>query len=109
MGEVVHGVGVPLCTGTVMGYVDNTIEDGVAKVHVGVAHVETCAEHHTALYSLSGVHLAEQAQTLFPRAVAEGRWGAGLGGCAFLTGNLFGGLLVDIGVSMLDEPLSEVP
>ena len=39
MCEVVHGVGVPLCTRAMVWRMDDAIHDGIAEMHVGVGHI----------------------------------------------------------------------
>lgn len=60
MGEIVHGVAVPLCAGAVVGCLYDAVHDGVTEVHVGVGHVELGSQDHGSLHCLWRVHLAEE-------------------------------------------------
>ena len=55
------------------------------------------------------VHLVEQLQVLFDRAVTVGTVCSRLCRCPLLGGDLFGSLLVDVCFSLLDQLDSEVP
>ena len=70
MGEVVHGVGVPLVSGTDVGDVQHAVDQRVAEVHVGVCHVNFGSEHHLARLHVSAVHLLEQGEAFLYGAVA---------------------------------------
>ena len=60
VGKVVHRVTMPLRTGTVVGYLDDAVDDGVAEVHVGIRHIQFGTQHHRAFDSLRRVHLLKQ-------------------------------------------------
>ena len=107
--EVVHRISVPLRACAVVWSVDDAIDDRVAEVHIRVSHVELCTEHHAALHSLWSVHLVEQLEALLNGAVAVRRSNARSGRCALLLSNLLSSLLVDVSVSVLNHPYSEVP
>ena len=109
VGEVVHRVDSPLAAGAVMRLVDDAVDHRVAEVHVRIGHVDLCPEHHGALGHFAVVHLVEQLEALLCWAIAIGAGRAGLCGCAFLLGYLLAGLLVDVGLALLDEPHSKVP
>ena len=109
VGEVVHGIGVPLVARAPVGHVEHAIHDGVAEVHVGRSHVDLGAQNHLAGSHVAGVHLTEEAQALLGGTVAIGRILSGLRRGAFLGGNLLGGLLVDIGTALQDAPFGKVP
>ena len=109
VGEVIHGVGFPRGARAVVRVFDDAVDDGVAEVHVGVGHVDFGAEHHGAFFYLAAVHPLEQFEVFFDRAVAVGAFRAGLGGGAFLGGNLFRSLFVDVGFAFFNQADGEVP
>ena len=87
---------------------DDAVHDGVAEVHVGVCHVDFGAQHTRSFLEFSGVHAHEQIEVLLHAAVAVRAFGAGLGGCAFLRGYLFGSLVVDIRFPFFYEAYSQI-
>ena len=107
--KVVHRVGFPSGSGTVVRMFHHTIDNRVAEVHIRVCHVDFGTEHHSTFFDLATVHLAEQGKALFDRTVAVRAFGSRLGGSSFLCGDLFGSLLVDVGFSFLDQPYGKVP
>ena len=58
-----------------------TIDDRVAEVHVRVGHIDFGTQHHGAFFHFAAVHLFEQSQALFGRAVSVRAVGAGLSRC----------------------------
>ena len=87
----------------------DAIDNRVAEVHVGACHVNLGTEHHGAFFNLSGVHFLEQVESLFNGAVTVRAFYSGLGRSTFLSGDLFGCLLVDIRFALFDEADGEVP
>ena len=107
--EVVHGVGLPCSTCTVVGVVHYAIDDGVTEVHVGRCHVNLGAQHHASLLNLAAVHLLEELEALLHGAVAVGALGTRLCGGTLLCGDFLGRLLIDVGLALLDEVHGKVP
>ena len=58
--KIIHWVAVPFCPSAVMGCLNDAIDDGVAKVHIVIGHVELGAQHHATFYSFGRVHLVKQ-------------------------------------------------
>ena len=109
MREVVHGIGFPLRAGAVVLLIDDAVDDGVAEVHVGVGHINLGAEHHRAFGQFAAVHLLKQGEAFLYGAVAEGAFGTGLRGRAFLLSYFLAGLLVNVCLALFDEPHGKVP
>ena len=109
MCEVVHGVAMPLGSCAVVRGLYDTIHDGVAEVHVGICHVELCAKHHRAFYSLRRVHRFEQSKALLNGTVAVWAWRSSGSRCAFLLCDLLRGLLVYISHAFVDHPNGKIP
>ena len=109
MCEVVHGIGFPLRARAVVFLIDDAVDDGVAEVHVGVRHVDLGAEHHRAFGQFAAVHLLKQGEAFLDGAVAEGAFGAGLRGRAFLLRDFLASLLIYVSLALFDEPHGEVP
>ena len=109
MGEVIHRIAVPLGTGAVMWYLNDAVHDRVTEVHVGVGHVEFGSEHHRSLYGLWCIHLLEQPQIFLHGAVTVGAGDTRGGRCTLLLSDLLSGLLVDVGIALLDHPNGEIP
>ena len=107
--EVIHRVSLPCSTRTVVRMLPDAIDNRVAEVHVGACHVNLGTEHHGAFFNLSGVHFLEQFECFLDGAVTVRAFHTGLGRSAFLSGNLLGGLLVDICFAFFDEADGEVP
>ena len=103
VGEVVHGIYVPGGAGAPVGRVDDAVHDGVAEVHVVAGHVDLGTQHVASLLELALVHALEQVEVLLHGSVAVGALDARRGGGALLCGYLLAGLLVDVGVTALDE------
>ncbi len=87
---------------------DDAVHDGVAEVHVGRSHVDFGSQHSCAFVELSGVHPLEEVKVFFYAAVAVGAFGAGHCRSAFLSGDLFGCLIVDISLSFFDKTYREI-
>ena len=104
MGEIIHGVNLPFAARAVVFLVDDTVNDGVAEVHVGVGHIDFGTQYHGPFGHFACVHLPEQLQALRHGPVAIGAVLAGLGRGTLLLGNLFAGLFVYICLSLLNEP-----
>ena len=109
VGEVIHRIAVPLGTGAVMWYLNDAVHDRVTEVHVGVGHVEFGSEHHRSLYGLWCIHLLEQPQIFLHGAVTVGAGDTRGGRCTLLLSDLLSGLLVDVGIALLDHPNGEIP
>ena len=109
VGEVIHGIGFPFRTRAVVRMFHYTIDDGVAEVHVGVGHVYLGAQHHGTFFYLATVHLLEQLQIFFNRAVAVRTFRTRLGRCTFLCRYFFRRLFVDVSLAFLDEADGKVP
>ena len=107
--KVVHWVCFPLVARTVVRSLDDTVDDRVAEVHVRICHVDLGTQYHRTFFQLAAVHLVEQLQVLFDRAVTVGTVCSRLCRCPLLGGDLFGSLLVDVCFSLLDQLDSEVP
>ena len=109
VGEVVHGVGIPLISGTDMGDVQHTIDQRVAEQHVGMGHIDLGSQHEGSGLAFATVHKLEEFQILLHRTIAEGTVRTRTGGRTLLLGNHLGTLFVDVSTSLLDEPYGKVP
>ena len=109
VGKVVHRIAVPLGACTVVWSLDNTIDDRVAEVHVGIGHIEFGTQHHASFYRLGSVHLLEECKAFLYRAVTIRACCTGSGRSSLLFCNLFRSLLVDVGMSVLDHPDGKIP
>ena len=88
---------------------NNAIDNRIAEVHVGIAHVELSAQHHRAFNGFRGVHLLEQPQVLLNGTISERTRTTGLRGGSLLFGNLLRCLFVNVGHSFLNEPNGKIP
>src|SRR5574344_3104383 len=109
MSEVIHGVGIPFVARAPMRNIQDSIENGVTEVHVGVGHVNLCTEHHLAWLHVARIHFLKKTEALLHRTVAERRIDARLSGSALLLGYLLCRLLIHIGLSLLDERNGKIP
>ena len=89
--------------------VDDSVDDGVAEVHVRVCHIQLGTKHHAALYRLGSVHLVEKLQAFLNGTVAVRRSHTWSSRCALLFCNLLCCLLVNVSVSVLYHPYGELP
>ena len=109
MGKVVHRVGVPFSSCTVVRNVDNAIDDRIAEVHVGICHIQFCTEHHTTLNGFWCIHLFKEFQRLFYRTISIRRSYTRSCRCTFLFCNLFCCLLINVGMSFSNHPNRKIP
>ena len=109
MGEVVHGIGVPLIARTDMWDIEHTIDQRVTEQHVGVSHVDLCAQHQCTGLALAAVHKLEQLQVLLDRTITERTVCTWTGGRSLLLGNNLRTLFVNIGTALFDKPYGKVP
>ena len=106
--EVVHGINVPFAARAVVGCLDDAVHDGVAEVHVVRCHVDARTQHAAPLVKFAGVHPLEQVEILLHRSAAVGAVGAGSGGRALLSCDLLRGLVVDVGLPLLDHTYCQI-
>ena len=92
-----------------MGEVEDTVDNGVAEMHIGTCHVNFGAQNGFSGLHTAGIHLVEQAEAFLYRTVTIGTGLPGDGGSALLGGDCFGGLLVDIGPAGLNAPQRKIP
>ena len=107
VGKVVHRVHIPLGARTVVGHLDDAVDDGVAEVHVGRGHIDLGAQDHRPLGELPSVHTAEEVEALPSGTVAVGTSYPRGRRRALLLGDLLGRLLIDVGVTRQDQLLGE--
>ena len=105
VGEVVHRVDAPLVARAVVGGVLDAVEERVAHHHVGMRHVDPGAQHLLAVGIFAVAHLTEEAEVLLDAAVPVRALDARLVHGAAALGDLFLGLVVDVGEAPLDELL----
>ncbi len=86
----------------------DTVHYGVAEMHVRRRHVDFRAQHAASFLEFAGVHALEKVEVFLRCAAAVGTVGAGLRRSAFLSCNLFAGLVVHVGFAFFYEPYSEV-
>ena len=107
--KVVHWVGFPLIARAMMVLIDHTIDDRIAEVHIRISHIYLGAQNHCAFGHFACVHLLKERQTFFNRPVAIRTGLPWLCRRAFLCGNLFTGLLVNISFAFLNQTYCKVP
>ena len=107
--KVVHWVGFPLIARAMMVLIDHTIDDRIAEVHIRIGHIYLGAQNHCAFGHFACVHLLKERQTFFNRPVAIRTGLPWLCWRAFLCGNLFTGLLVNISFALLNQTYGKVP
>ena len=108
VGKVIHGIYVPFCPGTVVRVLDDTIHDGVAEVHIGRRHIYLGTQREGPLVELTGIHAHKEVEVFFDGAVAIRALRAGARRRTLLCGNLFGGLLIDIGFALFYHPDGQI-
>ena len=103
MGKVIHRVDAPLRTRTVVRHLDDAVDDGVAEVHVRRSHIDLRTQDHCAFGELPSVHTAEEVEALLDGTIAEGAGDTRGGRCTLLRCDLFGSLLIDVGMACADQ------
>ena len=109
MGEVVHGISIPLISSTDMRDVQYTINQRVAEQHIGMGHIDLGSQYECSWLALSAVHKLKKFQILLNRTIAERAVRTRAGGCTLLLGNHLGTLFIDVSTSLFDEPYGKVP
>ena len=107
--KVVHRISFPLIARAMMVLIDHTIDDRIAEVHIRISHIYFGAKNHCTLGYFSSVHLFKERQTFFNRPIAIRTGLPWLCRRAFLCGNLFTGLLVNISFALLNQTYCKVP
>ena len=69
MRKVIHRIAMPLCSGAVMGSLNDPIHNGITEVHVRISHVKLGPKHHGAFHSFRCIHLIKQLKALLYRPV----------------------------------------
>ena len=87
--EVIHRIGLPRCTSTVMRMVHYAIDDRIAEVHIRVCHINLGTKHHSAFCYFTCIHFLEQGEAFLYRAVTVRAFHPRLGRSAFLLCYLF--------------------
>ena len=103
VGKVIHGVDAPSVARVVMCGFADTVEDGVAHVHVGRGEIDFCAQHSVPLLVSPGAHFCKFGEVLVLCAGAPRAWCAGDGGRPAVVVHLFGAEVADVGEALLDE------
>ena len=109
VGEVIHGISVPLVAGTDMGDVQYTIDQWVTEQHIGVSHINLRPQYECSRLALTAVHEFEEFQILFYRAITERTVGTRTCCRTLLLGNHLSTLFIDVCTSLLDKPYGKVP
>ena len=107
--EVIHRIGLPRCTSTVMRMVHYAIDDRIAEVHIRVCHINLGTKHHSAFCYFTRIHFLEQGEAFLYRTVTVRAFYTRLGRSAFLLCYLFRSLLVDICFTFFNKADGKVP
>lgn len=91
-----------------VGCLDYAVHDWVAEVHVWRRHVDFRAEHTCAFVEFTCIHAQEEVEVFFGSTVAVGTFFAWSLRSAFLTGDFFACLVVDVGFAFFDKAHGEV-
>ena len=109
MGEVVHGVGIPLVTCTDMGDVQHTVDQRITEEHIRMCHIDLGTEYEGAWLTLATVHEVEELQVLLDRTVTERTVGTWTGCRSLLLSNDLRTLLIHISPALFDQPYGKIP
>ena len=109
VGEVIHRVAVPFCSSAMVRSLNDTVYDWVTEVHVRISHIKLCTQNHAALNSLRSIHVLEQAKALLNRTVAVRTRRTWFCRSTLLLGDLLRSLFVNVCMTILNHPYSEVP
>ena len=77
--KIVHGINAPFVPLAVVMHVQNPVNNWVAHVHIGRAHVDFCAKRVRSVFKLTVFHAAEKLQIFLNAAVSVGAFRARLG------------------------------
>ena len=110
--EVVGRVNTPFVAHVGVRDILDSVGDRVPHARIGTAHVYLHTKSGLALSELALAHIFEQSEVFFDGAVSPRRFGIQVFSSSFATAflgdfsgslDLFGGLVVDVGLSHLDE------
>ena len=99
VGIVVHRVDAPLVSGSVVMCVFDAVHQRVTEHHIRMCHIYLGTKHFLSVGVFTVAHLAEKPEVLFHAAIPVRALYARLVHRAAACGNLFLGLVVDIGQS----------
>ena len=101
--KVVHGVDAPCIARVVVVVVGNSIDNGVAHVHVAAGHINLGSQNCPTFREFPGFHSLELLEVFLYRAVAVRRMCTGSGQITALLAHGFSVLLIHIGQAFLNE------
>ena len=96
MREIIHRVDYPIISRSVMFDKLHPINYRVTHKHIVIGHVNLGAQNAFTLLALTYLHFFEQAEVFLGRSLPERAVGARSAGGAFLGGDLFGTLVIDV-------------
>ena len=103
MREVVHRINAPLVAGVLMLDMPDTVQRGIAQIHIWRSHVDFCAQHMIAIGKLTVAHTPKQIEIFLHRAIPMRAVLARLSQRATKFANLIRTQAVDIGNAKLDQ------
>ena len=96
MGEIVHWVDIPGTAGTVMGRLNNPVNNRIAHMHVGGGHIDFGPENTASFIKFALVHPFKQVEVLLDGPVPVRTLGTWSRGSTLLGRDYVGRLVVDI-------------
>ena len=103
MRKVVHRIDTPGLAGALVIDMTNSVQRGIAQVHVWRRHVYFCAQHVLAIGKLAVAHAPEQIEVLLDATITMRAVLARLGQRAAILANFFSAQTVDVGNTELYE------
>ena len=101
--EVVHRVNAPLVAGVVVSDFADTVDDGVAHVHVRREHIDFRTQRCCAFVVFAARHLGKFFEIFFDGAIAPRRGFSRFVGDAAVVLPFFGGKMANVGLTELDQ------
>ena len=109
MCKIIHRIHLPFASGTVMFFVDDSVYDRIAEVHIGIGHIDFGTQYHSTFRNLAGVHFLKQSKTFFNRSVAIRAGRTRLSRCTLLRCNLFACLFINVGFAFFNQTNGKIP
>ncbi len=101
--EIVGGVDRPGVAGLVMMVLADPVENWIAHVHIGVGHINFCAQHPGAVGKLTLPHSPQEIEILRDRTLPVRAVATSFRQCAAERPGLIGVQFADIGIALLHQ------
>ena len=104
----VHRINAPFVAGAVMMAAFDAVQNRIAQIDIGRAHIDFCAQHQGTICVLSVAHFAKQREIFRDASIAMWRIGAAFSERAAMFANFVGSQTIDIGKSFFDQAFGKL-